>query len=92
MSCLHARVAQEAEDGHSEEMAALREARDDLKAQLKAAKAQAYESSSITQVLRSIWYTLASQLLLRVYRFKSRPVRASVCGCVSERDCLLLSF
>eukprot|EP00903_Cladosiphon_okamuranus_P018928 g17409.t1 len=43
---------QEAEDGHSEEMSALREARDDLKAQLKAAKAQAYESSSITQRLQ----------------------------------------
>lgn len=31
-------------------MSALREARDELKSQLKAAKAQAYESSSIAQV------------------------------------------
>lgn len=41
---------QEAEDGHSEEMSTLRDAREELKSQLKAAKAQANENSSIAQV------------------------------------------
>ena len=40
------------EDGHSEELSILRETIDELKSQLKAARAQATESSCITQVRR----------------------------------------
>ena len=47
---------QEAEDGHSEEMSTLRDAREELKSQLKAAKAQANENSSIAQVCTHALY------------------------------------
>ncbi|CAM9224838.1 unnamed protein product [Ascophyllum nodosum] len=43
---------QEVEDGHSEELSILRETIDELKSQLKAARAQATESSCITQRLQ----------------------------------------
>lgn len=41
---------QEVEDGHSEEVSALREAMDELRLQLKTAKSQANETSCIAQV------------------------------------------
>lgn len=59
----------EAEDGHSEEMSALREARDEVKTQLKAAKAQANETSCIAQVLACLL---------------SKTARACVRACMSK--------
>eukprot|EP00904_Undaria_pinnatifida_P014045 jgi/Undpi1/9771/HiC_scaffold_27.g12227.m1 len=54
-------TAQEAEDGHSEEMSTLRDAREELKSQLKAAKAQANENSSIAQRLKEELESLAKE-------------------------------